>query len=88
MSDLEPIVIDGVSHPTWKGVLSEDKEVNPTISLKKIDTSSNFSGTTLFPWTRSRATDLKINLKDKVCSRAKKQTVKLLFLVVNALSYT
>lgn len=46
---LQHIELKRVSHLTWKGVLSEDKDVNPTISLKKIDTSSNFSGTTLFP---------------------------------------
>ena len=47
-------------------MLSEDNDVKPTISLKKIDTSSNFSGTMVFPLRRSRATGLRIKVVESL----------------------
>ncbi len=43
---------------TCKGVLAADKDVKPTISLKKIVTISNVSGSTAFPRLSWSATDL------------------------------
>ena len=48
-----------VKYPnTCIGVLSEESSVNPTISLKQMDTSSKFSASTLFPFFSCSATGL------------------------------
>lgn len=47
---------------TWKGVLTAESSVKPTISLKYIVTQSKLSASTGSPRLRASATDLKIHI--------------------------